>query len=116
MSSDRPSLLRFNLIFSLLLAIIAVVFAVYNHGTTTVDLFFFQTEGSTSLVLIVTFALGVLVGLISSLPGRLRARRKLKQLRKERDQAQASASPVTSAKPPSGSDKNEGGDASSSLS
>ena len=72
--------MRFGLLFSLLLAIVAVIFALQNPQPMDVNLLFYQTEGSTALVLILTFGFGVLVGLLSSLPGRLRARRKLKEL------------------------------------
>jgi len=75
--------MRTGLVLSLLLAIIAVVFALLNPQPMEVDLLFFSTEGSTALVLILTFGLGVTVGLLSSLPGRLRARRELKALRKK---------------------------------
>lgn len=72
--------MRFSLLFALILAIAAVIFALQNPQPMEVNLLFFQTEGSTALVLILTFGLGVLVGLLSILPGRLRARRDLKAL------------------------------------
>lgn len=75
--------MRFGLLFSLLLAIVAVIFALQNPQPMDVNLLVYQTEGSTALVLILTFGFGVLVGLLSSLPGRLRARRKLKELQKK---------------------------------
>lgn len=75
--------MRLGLIFSLLLAVLAVIFALQNPQTMDVNLLFFQTQGSTALVLILTFVLGVVVGLLSSLPGRLRARRKLKELQQK---------------------------------
>ena len=79
--------MRFGLLFSLLLAIVAVIFALQNPQPMDVNLLFYQTEGSTALVLILTFGFGVLVGLLSSLPGRLRARRKLKELQKKHPDA-----------------------------
>jgi putative membrane protein len=75
--------MRFGLLFSLLLAILAVIFALQNPQPMDVNLLFFQTEGSTALVLILTFGFGVLVGLLSSVPARLRTRRKLKELQKK---------------------------------
>lgn len=87
--------MRFGLIFSLLLAIIAVVFALQNPQMMDVNLLFFETRGSTALVLIVTFGLGVLVGLLSSLPGRIRARRKLKKMRQS-DSSSSTEAPSTS--------------------
>lgn len=75
--------MRFGLLFSLLLAIVAVIFALQNPQPMDVNLLFFRTEGSTALILILTFSLGIIVGLLSSLPGRLRARRQLKELQKQ---------------------------------
>jgi putative membrane protein len=89
--------MRFGLLLSLLLATLAVVFALLNAQPMEVDLLFVTTEGSTALVLILTFGLGVTVGLLSSLPGRLRARRKLKALRKEQQSGGAGSSTPSSA-------------------
>jgi putative membrane protein len=95
--------MRFGLIFSLILAILAVIFALQNPQPMDVNLLFFETEGSTALVLILTFGFGVLVGLLSSLPGRLRARRKLKALKKKQDGGAAqTGSSSTTASPSSG--------------
>ena len=88
--------MRTGLVLSLLLAIIAVVFALLNPQPMEVDLLFFSTEGSTALVLILTFGLGVTVGLLSSLPGRLRARRELKALRKQKNADATSTSSASS--------------------
>ena len=88
--------MRFGLVLSLLLAILAVLFAVQNPQPMEVQLLFFSTEGSTALVLILTFGLGVTVGLLSSLPGRIRARRELKALRKKQ---QSEASDTSTPKP-----------------
>ena len=57
------------LILALLVAILAVIFAVYNPGT--VDLAFFSwsmEEVSLSLVLLVTLAIGVLIGWLFAAP------------------------------------------------
>lgn len=77
--------MRFGLVFSLILAILAVIFALQNPQTMEVNLLFFRTQGSTALVLILTFGFGVLVGLLSTLPSQLRTRRKLKKLQAEQD-------------------------------
>lgn len=90
--------MRTGLILSLLLAILAVVFALLNPQPMEVDLLFFSTEGSTALVLILTFGLGVTVGLLSSLPGRLKARRELKALKKQKKSDSSTSSSPTSAK------------------
>jgi putative membrane protein len=97
--------MRFGLLFSLVLAVFAVIFALQNPQSMDVNLLFFQTEGSTALVLILTFGFGVLVGLISSLPGRLRARRKLKELQKKQSSGSTGGSPTASSQPSSRSDR-----------
>lgn len=77
--------MRFGLVSSLVLAVIAVVFALLNTQPMDVDLLFLETEGSTALVLILTFVFGVVVGLLSTVPSRIRIRRKLKKLQRERE-------------------------------
>jgi putative membrane protein len=91
--------MRLGLLFSLILAIFAVVFALQNPQTMDVNLLFFQTQGSTALILILTFGFGVLVGLLSTLPKQLRTRRKLKALQNE--QSTGSTSSSSAATPPS---------------
>jgi putative membrane protein len=75
--------MRLTLIFSLLVAIVAVVFALQNPQMMEVNLLFLETQGSAALVLLVTFAIGVVVGLLSTLPGRFRDKRKIKKLKKD---------------------------------
>lgn len=87
--------MRSGLIFSLLLAILAVIFALQNPQPMDVNLLFFKTEGSTALILILTFGFGILVGLLSTLPKQLRTRRKLKKLQKEHESASDSNSSFT---------------------
>jgi putative membrane protein len=100
--------MRFSLIFSLILAIFAVVFALLNPQPMDVNLVFFQTSGSTALVLILTFGMGILVGLLSTLPKQLRTRRKLKELQQKQGSSSASSSSVTSPKSSSGSSRRGG--------
>jgi putative membrane protein len=97
--------MRFSLLFSLVLAVLAVIFALQNPQPMDVNLLFFQTEGSTALVLILTFGFGVLVGLISSLPGRLRDRRKLKELQKKQSSRSTGGSSTDSSPPSSRPDR-----------
>lgn len=87
--------MRFGVIFSLILAIIAVIFALQNPQTMDVNLLFFETQGSTALILMLTFALGIVVGLLSTLPKQWRARRKLKELRKQQSSESKSSSGST---------------------
>jgi len=98
--------MRFALVFSLIIAVLAVVFALQNPQTMEVNLLFVDTQGSTALVLIITFGLGVLVGLLSTLPGRIRDRRKIKSLEKSLQKVQDASfsSPSSSSSSPSASE------------
>lgn len=90
--------MRFGLLFSLILAIIAVVFALQNPQPMDVNLLFFETQGSTALVLILTFGFGVVVGLLSTLPSRMRTRRKLRKLEREKKTGPATGSSLPGSK------------------
>lgn len=74
---------RVWLVISLIIAILVAVFAFRNYQEVSVDLFFFEPTGPLALVILVTFAIGVGVGLLSTVPGKLRKRRELKNLRKQ---------------------------------
>lgn len=74
--------MRFTLIISLLLAILAVIFSLQNPGIVDVMIFGMEYEGSKALVLILTFSVGVIVGVLAALPGYIRNRRKVNSLRK----------------------------------
>lgn len=94
--------MRASLIFSLIIAVIAIIFALQNPQMIEVNLLFVETQGSAALVLIVTFGLGVVVGLLSTLPGRLRARKELKKL-KQRLEGPSDAGPASPGSSPSSS-------------
>jgi putative membrane protein len=72
--------MRGALIISLLLAVAAAIFAIQNPDETSLNLGPYQITASTALVIIVTFVLGAVVGILASLPGRMRQRKKVKQL------------------------------------
>jgi putative membrane protein len=98
---------------SLVLAVVAVVFALQNPQMVRVNLLFVETQGSAALVLILTFALGVAVGILSTLPSRIRDKRELKRLKKSRStgtsssgKSSPSASPPTSSSPSSSTEGN----------
>lgn len=73
------------LILALLIAIIAVVFALQNTAAVTVSFFVWQFDQSLALVLLLTVALGVLIGIFTVLPGALRSKWRLKSQRKKMD-------------------------------
>lgn len=73
------------LILALLIAIVAVVFALQNTAAVTVSFFVWQFDQSLALVLLLTVALGVLIGIFTVLPGALRSKWRLKSQRKKMD-------------------------------
>ena len=75
--------MRFALIFSLLIAILAVVFALYNPDPTDIHIGpNYVLTSPLALVIIVTLLLGVIVGALFSVPNRVRSRSRIKRLEK----------------------------------
>lgn len=83
----RPSLLLFYLI----VAILALVFALSNPGYVTLRFGPYQTEQSTALVVLLSFLLGVLVGLLTIMPAYLKRTREIRQFRRQLNSASSAA-------------------------
>lgn len=92
--------MRFTLIVSLLLAVLAVIFALQNPDQITVNLGPFEIDGSTALILIVTFALGAFVGFLAMIPSKLKSRKTVKSLKKQATSLTESTPPPTNAGAP----------------
>ncbi len=75
----------FLLIIALLIAIVAVIFALQNTAMITVAFFAWQFEQSLALVLIITVILGVLIGVLTILPGSIRSRWRVSNQKKKLD-------------------------------
>ena len=81
------------LILALLIAIIAVIFAVQNVAIVTIAFFAWHIETSLAVALLLALGAGVLITVLVSLPGRLKSgmnsssqKRKYSSLELERDQ------------------------------
>ncbi|GEM_PF-2828761 len=74
--------MRFALILSLFLSVLVAVFALLNTAEVTVNFGLFEATGPIALVVILTFALGVVVGALAMIPGRLKRRKEMKALKK----------------------------------
>ena len=74
--------MRASLILSLVLAIVAVLFALQNPAPIDVKLGPFDLYGSTALVLMVTFGIGVLVGILAAVPSLMKRRKRVRELEK----------------------------------
>ena len=84
--------MQFMIILALLIAIVAVVFALQNTMAVTVSFFTFNFHSSLALVVLVALMLGVLISVLVSLPGLISGkwttfsqRRKLGSLEEERN-------------------------------
>lgn len=73
----------FFIVLALIIAILAVIFAIQNAGIISVVFFSYSFEGSLALILLITFALGVLVGILLLLPYLIRAVVQMSRLSKE---------------------------------
>ncbi len=60
------------LILALAIAIIAVIFALQNTAVVTISFLVWKVTGSLSLVLLVTLAIGVLIGVLFLLPSAIK--------------------------------------------
>jgi len=61
-------MLRLSLVFALSIACLAVIFALQNSVPVVVNFLPWEFQGSLALVLLLTLALGVIVGLLVSVP------------------------------------------------
>jgi len=73
----------FILIIVLLFAVMAVIFAVQNVEVVPISFLFWQTEGSLALVLLLALVTGVVIGLLVTLPTRIKFSRELSKRKKE---------------------------------
>ena len=60
------------LILALVIAIIAVIFALQNTAVVTISFLVWKVTGSLSLVLLVTLAIGVLIGVLFLIPSAIK--------------------------------------------
>ena len=73
------------LVLALFIAIVAVIFALQNTAAVTVSFFFWQFHESLALVLLLTVILGVLIGILTILPGSIRSKWRISSQRKKVD-------------------------------
>ena len=63
----------FSLILALVIAIVAVLFALENPTMVTISFFGYAVEGSVALFILISMGIGLLLGLLFMLPGRIRS-------------------------------------------
>ncbi|MBA7529546.1 Lipopolysaccharide assembly protein A [subsurface metagenome] len=67
--------MQVQLIVAIIVAILAVVFALQNAVPITVSFLTWRFESSLALVLLITVALGIIISLLVSVPSMIRTRR-----------------------------------------
>jgi len=78
-----------SIIIALLAALLLTVFALQNDETVAIDFFFGKpVEGSLSLILLITVIIGVILGVIFSLPSINKQARMIQNKNKEIDKLQ----------------------------
>ena len=94
------------LIVALVIAIVAVIFALQNTMTITISFLAWEVTGSLSLVLLITLAIGVVIGLLVLSPSAIKStltasstRKRVGSLEKELDEHKARVAELTKPKP-----------------
>jgi putative membrane protein len=63
------------IIFSLIIAFLAILFAVQNVEPVTITFLVWEIQGSLALVLFLTIVAGALISYLASMPGQIRSKR-----------------------------------------
>jgi putative membrane protein len=97
----------FTLILALAFALVAVIFALQNTEMVTVSFFSLSYEGSLALVILVAVALGILIGVLVMIPGKIknkisstRNRRKIGSLEASLDEHKSKLAELEKPAPP----------------
>jgi uncharacterized integral membrane protein len=70
------------LIFSLVIAFLAILFAIQNTTVTPIHFLFWDTEGSLALVLFISLVAGALITYLATAPGQIKQRMTISSQRK----------------------------------
>ena len=70
------------LIFSLVIAFLAILFAIQNTTVTPIRFLFWETEGSLALVLFIALVAGALISYLATAPGQIKQRMTISSQRK----------------------------------
>jgi uncharacterized integral membrane protein len=94
------------LIFALLIAVLAVIFALQNTMTVTISFLAWEITGSLSLVLLITLAIGAVIGLLVLAPSAIKnriavsnTRKRIGTLEKQLDEQKLRIADLERAKP-----------------
>jgi putative membrane protein len=76
--------MRIFLLFALLIALLAVIFALQNIQVVSINFLAWTFQSSIALEMIVTLIAGVLVGILAMLPGSIRSQLQISSKKKEK--------------------------------
>jgi lipopolysaccharide assembly protein A len=82
--------MRIFLLFALLIALIAVIFALQNTQVVSINFLAWTFQSSIALEMVVTLIAGVLVGILAMLPGSIRSQLQISSKKKEKAGLEAS--------------------------
>jgi lipopolysaccharide assembly protein A len=91
--------MRLFIVLALLIAIAIVLFALQNSAVVTISFLSFHFSGSLALIVVVLFALGLLAGLLISLPSLLRKSSALREQKRKVKQLEESSGRSEDARP-----------------
>jgi putative membrane protein len=98
--------MQFFIVLALLIVLAIVLFALQNLAIVTVSFLLFHYAGSLALILVVMFSLGLLVGILISIPSLLRKSSDLREQRRRVKQLEESITRST-ASYPAGQEKSD---------
>ena len=91
--------MRFFIVLALLIALAIVLFALQNSAIVTVSFLSFHYNGSLALILVVVFTLGLLAGILISIPSLLRKSSDLREQKRRVKQLEESITKSTAPLP-----------------
>jgi len=75
--------MRITVVIALIITVIAALFAIQNSQPVQVGFFLWSFEGPLVIVLLVTFAAGILAGWLTAIPSTLKKSRQVAELKRE---------------------------------
>lgn len=91
--------MRFFIVLALLIALAIVLFALQNSAIVTVSFLSFHYNGSLALILVIVFTLGLLAGILISIPSLLRKNSNLREQKRRVKQLEESITRSTASSP-----------------
>ena len=91
--------MQFFIVLALLIAIVIVLFALQNSAIVTVSFLSLHYDGSLALILAVVFTLGLLAGILISIPALLRKSSELREQKRKVKQMEQDIARNTSSHP-----------------